>query len=137
MSFYRIVNCEEIKKALKIGYWSPSDRDQEPYKAGEVIFIFEFQDSNKMIKKYGSTIANNRDEKDKIYILIFDINKDDVEIDESQSGWPESRVYRGFVDFDKIQCIGYCNVICSNPGNYRVSELTFYDKYKPIEVVCE
>lgn len=137
MAFFRIVNCKEIKKALMLGCWPPSDRDNYPYNAGEVVFMFDYENAYDMINRYGSMSAQLRDEIDKIFVLYFDFNGNDVEIDKSQSGMPESRVCRGFVDLDKIKCIGYCDVICSNPGNFDVSELNFFDKHKTIKEVCE
>lgn len=136
MAYYRIVNCKEIRKALMIGYWPPSDEIHDPYEPGEVIFLFEYQNPSNMITEFGATIADLRVEQHKVFVLAFDVDKSKVEYDKSNSGWKVARAHHGSIELDKIRCIGYSDILCSNDSAYEVSDLHYFDDPIKIEDIC-
>lgn len=83
-----------------------------PYAEGEVICLFETDDVAYIVERYGEACATTRFEEreDGILnctIISFDpLDIENLEVDKSQNGWPESRAYHGTIPIENIQEIG-------------------------------
>lgn len=83
-----------------------------PYSEGAVVCLFETENIPYILSRYGEACASTRcaDRQNGVLnctILLIDPPKlEDLEIDQSQNGWPESRAYHGAIPIANIRILG-------------------------------
>jgi len=131
MPFYRLISKKELEYLVAKKCIEPSSESWFPYKAGEVICIFESNSPSEIFNKYCRAIGSHRQLKIDDTILVLELsNISKFEFDKSQAGWPESRVHLGPIPIEKVSVIAEATVSDNKHGRIEFSNLKIYQKPK-------
>ncbi len=129
MAFYRLVSFREIVELINQKQLITTKEEHPPYKSGEVVCLFESDNPNQIFMKYGETLSELRNipKGEYIYLLKININEN-IEVDKSQNGWPESKVHLGQINLDKVELIGRARICSNNSSYYKLDNLEYFSQ---------
>jgi len=135
MNYYTLVSTVQLRSACKIGSLQCTSDPCYPYKAGEVVFIFDSGDPQALLEKYGKAITASKKLLlgDKLYLLQIINPTGKIEIDKSQLGWSESKVHFGEIASYQLIIIGYAEVKEKRNGWIELFDLHVYERPKNLD----
>lgn len=138
--YVRLVSDHEFAQLQEHHELVESPNDYPPYGKGQVICLFETEDVRYIIRRFGAACADTRlDQAENDFIvltvLIFEgLDTEKIKVDESQSGWNESRVYLNKISIDKIRIWGTFGVKAKSVANTSIDENSIKEFENPIQV---
>lgn len=134
MPIFRLESDSDIIRIAKDGFLKRSINTYTPYNKGEVICLLEMPTPNDAIQKYGHGIASNRQLKlnQKLYVLSIDKSIKNIELDRSQKGWPESRVYKSDIYIKHLSIVAEATILDTS-GILKFSHTTVYEISKTFQ----
>lgn len=112
MALYRFNTKKENDCIKKSELLKRTPKPWCPYGKNEVVFLFETENLHALFERYAEEMARKENLKagESIFIIKIDGIDELVEIDESQVGWDESRIYRDDIPLKSISVIGYAKL---------------------------
>jgi hypothetical protein len=118
MPYYRFVSDQELLSIRSTRAILPSGH-YRPYQPKEVVCLFEAEDLPALFDAYGRALGDMRELQvgDRLTILEVDTSSIGVQVDQSQNGWPESRVVFGEIALKLLSVVGEARVTAIRAGN--------------------